>query len=38
MPFSGPLEDRVAIRERVAGYGDAVSRRDQAGFAARRAS
>jgi uncharacterized protein (TIGR02246 family) len=34
MGFSGPLEDRIAIQELVAEYGDAVSRRDKAGFAA----
>ncbi len=28
MAFTGPLEDRVAIHELVASYGDAVSRRD----------
>lgn len=28
MPFEGPLEDRVAIRELVDSYGDAVSRYD----------
>lgn len=28
MPFSGPVEDRVAIHELVASYGDAVTRRD----------
>lgn len=33
MPFTGPLEDRIAIQELVAEYGDAVSRRDKAGFA-----
>ena len=34
MAFIGPLEDRIAIQELVAEYGDAVSRRDKAGFAA----
>jgi uncharacterized protein (TIGR02246 family) len=34
MAFRGPLEDRIAIQELVAEYGDAVSRRDKAGFAA----
>lgn len=29
MPFSGPIEDRVAIHELVASYGDAVTRRDE---------
>ncbi len=33
MAFTGPLEDRIAIQELVAEYGDAVSRRDKAGFA-----
>ena len=33
MGFSGPLEDRILIQELVAEYGDAVSRRDKAGFA-----
>ncbi|WP_068071608.1 nuclear transport factor 2 family protein [Novosphingobium lentum] len=28
MAFTGPLEDRVAIHELVASYGDAVTRRD----------
>lgn len=28
MPFTGPLEDRVAIHELVASYGDAVTTRD----------
>ncbi|RME64541.1 MAG: nuclear transport factor 2 family protein [Alphaproteobacteria bacterium] len=38
MGFSGPLEDRVAIRELNAAYGDAVSRRDKDDFAATWAS
>lgn len=33
MGFSGPLEDRVAIQELNAGYGDAVCRKDRDGFA-----
>ena len=28
MPFKGPVEDRLAIHELVASYGDAVTRRD----------
>ena len=28
MPFNGPIEDRLAIHELVASYGDAVTRRD----------
>ena len=28
MPFTGPFEDRLAIHELVASYGDAVTRRD----------
>jgi ketosteroid isomerase-like protein len=28
MPFIGPIEDRLAIHELVASYGDAVTRRD----------
>lgn len=34
MAFIGPLEDRILVQELVATYGDAVSRRDKAGFAA----
>lgn len=34
MAFIGPLEDKIAIQELVAEYGDAVSRRDRAGFTA----
>ncbi len=34
MSFSGPLEDRIAIQELNASYGDAVSRRDKDDFAA----
>ena len=33
MGFSGPIEDRVAIQELNATYGDAVCRRDKAAFA-----
>lgn len=32
MAFTGPLEDRVAIHELVASYGDAVTRRDAAAW------
>jgi len=28
MPFTGPTDDRLAIHELVASYGDAVTRRD----------
>lgn len=28
MPFEGPIEDRLAIRERIEAYADAVFRRD----------
>ena len=28
MPFEGPMEDRLAIRERIEAYADAVFRRD----------
>lgn len=34
MTFSGPLEDRIAIQELNATYGDAVSRRDKDAFGA----
>ncbi|MEA3299622.1 MAG: nuclear transport factor 2 family protein [Pseudomonadota bacterium] len=34
MGFSGPLEDRIAIQELNAAYGDAVCRKDRDGFAA----
>jgi ketosteroid isomerase-like protein len=34
MPFKGPVEDRLAIRELCAQYGDAVHRHDEAGYAA----
>lgn len=33
MAFYGPLEDRIAIQELVAEYGDAVSRRNKIDFA-----
>lgn len=32
MAFTGPFEDRLAIHELVATYGDAVTRRDQAAW------
>ena len=34
MGFEGPLEDRIAIRERIEAYGDAVFQRDEAAWAA----
>lgn len=34
MPFEGPLEDRIAIRERIEAYGDAVFQRDETAWAA----
>ena len=34
MAFEGPLEDRIAIRERIESYGDAVFQRDEAAWAA----
>lgn len=34
MPFEGSLEDRIAIRELIESYGDAVFRRDEAAWAA----
>ena len=34
MPFEGPLEDRIAIRERIEAYGDAVFQRDEIAWAA----
>ena len=34
MSFDGPLEDRIAIRERIESYGDAVFRRDETAWAA----
>lgn len=34
MTFTGPLEDRIAIQELVATYGDAVTRRDGDAWAA----
>lgn len=34
MSFKGPVEDRLAIRELCAQYGDAVHRHDEAGYAA----
>lgn len=34
MSFEGPAEDRLAIRELVAAYGDAVTRNDAEGWAA----
>jgi len=34
MAFTGPVEDRVAIHELVASYGDAVTRRDAAEWGA----
>lgn len=34
MPFSGPLDDRLAIRELIEAYADAVCRRDAAAWSA----
>lgn len=34
MTFDGPIEDRLAIRERIESYGDAVFQRDEKAWAA----
>lgn len=34
MPFTGPFEDRLAIRELIESYGDAVTQRDVDAWAA----
>jgi ketosteroid isomerase-like protein len=34
MPFEGPIEDRIAIRERIESYGDAVFQRNEKAWAA----
>ena len=34
MPFTGPFEDRLAIRELIESYGDAVTQRDMDAWAA----